>query len=79
MRGNMKIEKDLTIQVFSITISIILMIIFYILLTTGLMLGTESFMSQNIITPLMLIIIAIICLAIFSTLSKIESKMPKRR
>ena len=70
----MKIERDLTSQVFAAVISIVLVITFYIVLMAGLLRGTESFVSEGVLTPLILIIIAIILLAIFSTIAKLEKK-----
>ena len=54
-------------QVFSVVIAIVLMITFYIVLMADLATPGETF-----ITPLILIIIAIVCLAIFSELAKME-------
>ena len=75
----MKLARDLTSQVFAAVISIVLVITFYLVLMTGLLRGTESFVSEGVLTPLILIIIAIILLAIFSTIAKLENKLAKKR
>ncbi|MBI4176278.1 MAG: hypothetical protein HY518_03670 [Candidatus Aenigmarchaeota archaeon] len=62
-------KKDLTAQVFSAVIAVVLLITFYILLLSDFVRGTQA----NI-TPMILIIIAIILLAIFSVLHKMESE-----
>jgi hypothetical protein len=54
-------------QIFSIVVAIVLLITFYIVLMADL-----ATPGDTLITPLILIIIAIICLAIFGELSKIE-------
>ena len=54
-------------QIFSIVVSIVLLITFYIVLMADL-----ATPGDTLITPLILIIIAIVCLAIFSELVKIE-------
>lgn len=54
------------VQIGTLVISVILAVAFYIILAVGLL------TARDIITPLVLIVIAITCLAIFSTLSKIE-------
>ncbi len=75
----MKIDRNLFNQVFTMAIIIILVIVFYVLLLMSMVIGRESITSDGLITPLLLIIIAITCLAIFSMLAKIESKLPKRK
>ncbi|MBI4020480.1 MAG: hypothetical protein HY367_04050 [Candidatus Aenigmarchaeota archaeon] len=60
-------KKDLTAQVFSAVIAVVLLITFYILLLSDFVRGTQA----NV-TPMILIIIAIILLAIFSVLHKME-------
>ncbi len=54
-------------QIFSIVVAIFLLITFVIVLYADLVTPTETF-----ITPMILIIIAIVCLAIFGEISKIE-------
>jgi hypothetical protein len=54
-------------QVFSVLVSVVLLITFYIVMMADIATPGESF-----ITPLILIIIAVICLAIFAELAKIE-------
>lgn len=54
-------------QIFSIVVAIVLLITFYIVLMADL-----ATPGDTLITPLILIIIAVVCLAIFSELVKIE-------
>ncbi len=54
-------------QIFSIVVTIVLLITFYIVLMADL-----ATPGDTLITPLILIIIAVVCLAIFSELVKIE-------
>ncbi|MCK4496606.1 MAG: hypothetical protein KAU24_00300 [Candidatus Aenigmarchaeota archaeon] len=54
-------------QIFSIVVTIVLLITFYIVLMADL-----AIPGDTLITPLILIIIAVVCLAIFSELVKIE-------
>lgn len=54
-------------QLFSIVVAIVLMITFYIILMAQL-----ATPGQSLLTPLVLIVIAIILLAIFAELVKIE-------
>ena len=54
-------------QIFSIIIAVLLLITFYMLTTAEL-----SMPGNNFITPLVLIIIAVVGLAIFAELVKIE-------
>lgn len=62
-------DTHLVIQAGSIVVSILLLITFYLLFTVGLI------DPQNVITPMILIVIAVICLGIFSTLARIEKKL----
>jgi len=61
------VKQYLIKQIFSIVVSIVLLITFYIVLMADL-----ATPGDTLITPLILIIIAIVCLAIFSELVKIE-------
>ena len=54
-------------QAFSIVVAVVLLVTFYIVIMADLATPGETF-----VTPLVLIIIAVICLAIFSELAKIE-------
>jgi len=54
-------------QIFSVVVAIVLLVTFYIVLMADLATPGETF-----ITPLVLIIIAVIALAIFAELAKIE-------
>jgi hypothetical protein len=54
-------------QAFSILVAIVLMITFFIVLMADM-----ATPGETMITPLILIIIAVVCLAIFSELVKIE-------
>jgi len=74
----MKLDNKLVNQVFSTAIAVILIAIFFTLLRAGMLGGIEN-MAQSVMTPLMLVIIAVICLAIFSTLANIEYKLSKKR
>jgi len=74
----MKLDNKLVNQVFSTAIAVILIAIFFMLLRAGMLGGIEN-MAQSVMTPLMLVIIAVICLAIFSTLANIEYKLSKKR
>jgi len=63
----MEMKQYLIKQIFSMVVAIVLLITFYIILMADLATPGETF-----ITPLILIIIAIVCLAIFAELVKIE-------
>jgi uncharacterized membrane protein YbhN (UPF0104 family) len=67
------IDKNLFAQTFAAIIIIVLLVTFYILLITDVARGT-----QNLLTPMVLVIIAIILVSIFSVLYKIESKLEGR-
>lgn len=54
-------------QVFSVVVAVVLLVTFYIVMMADL-----STPGQTFITPLILIIIAVICLAMFAELVKIE-------
>ena len=54
-------------QTFSVVVAVVLLITFYIVLMADF-----ATPGQTFITPLVLIIIAVICLAIFAELVKIE-------
>lgn len=68
----MKREASI-IQVVSLVVVILLGLTFYLVLTMG---GTNL---QNVITPLVLIVIAVICLAILSVLARIEEIISKKK
>jgi len=67
-------DKNLFAQTFAGVITIVLLITFYILLITDLVRGTQLF-----ITPMVLIIIAIILVAIFSVLYKMDTRFEKSK
>ena len=56
-------------QVFSVAVAVVLLFTFYILLAANLV------TNQGLLTPLLLIIIAVIALAIMMEVSKIESQL----
>lgn len=66
-------KKYLATQIFTIAILVILVTIFYMILLAGASVGFSDFL-----TPAILVVIAVICLGIFSTLTKIEYKIRKR-
>jgi hypothetical protein len=66
-------EKYLTAQVFTVAVAVVLLIVFYLLLATSLTTGIEIF------TPLILIVIAVICLGIFAEMTNLEKKLSKKR
>ncbi len=61
-------------QLFSIVVAIVLLITFYIILMAQL-----AVPGQSLLTPLVLIVIAIILLAIFAELVKIEYYIKRKR
>lgn len=61
-------------QVFSVVIVVLLGITFYIVAASGLASGNLN----NTLTPLLLIIIAITCLALLSEVSKISCILSKK-
>jgi len=65
--------KNIISQIFPVFISIFLAFTFFVLLAGALATG------QNFMTDMILIIIAIILLAMFSTLNKIEFKLGGRK
>lgn len=65
-------EKYLTAQVFTVAVAAVLLITFYLLLATSLVTGIEVF------TPLILIVIAVICLGIFAEMTKLEKALSKK-
>ena len=65
----MGMDNYMTMQVFSVVVAAILLVTFYALAAGSLAAGT------NLITPLLLIILSVICLAILSTLTKMAKKM----
>ncbi len=65
-------EKFLTTQVFTVAVAVVLLITFYLLLATSLTTGIEVF------TPLILIVLAVICLGIFAELTKVEKALSKK-
>ena len=66
-------EKYLTAQVFTVAIAAVLLVTFYLLLATSLVTGIEVF------TPLILIVIAVICLGIFAEITKLEKVLGKKK
>jgi len=64
-------ERYLTAQVFTVAAAVVLLVTFYLLLATSMATGIEVF------TPLILIVIAVICLGIFAELTRIGRKMCK--
>ena len=65
----MAMDNYLAMQVFTVVVAAVLLVTFYILAAGSMAAGT------NLITPLMLIILSVICLAILSTLNKIAKKL----
>lgn len=65
-------EKFLTAQVFTVAAAAVLLITFYLLLATTMATGIEVF------TPLILIVLAVICLGIFAELTKVEKVLSKK-
>ena len=65
----MEMDNYLTMQVFTVVVAAILLITFYILAAGSLMSGT------NMLTPMLMIILSVIALAILSTLNKIAKKL----
>ncbi len=71
----MKVEnRYLQNQVFSVVIVVLLGIVFYILAASGLASGSLN----STITPLLLIIIAITCLALLSEVLKLSCMLSKK-
>jgi hypothetical protein len=62
-------DNYLTMQVFTVVVAAILLVTFYILAAGSLISGV------NLLTPMLLIILSVICLAILSTLNKIAKKL----
>ncbi|RLI96263.1 MAG: hypothetical protein DRO99_04730 [Candidatus Aenigmatarchaeota archaeon] len=62
-------DNYMTMQVFTVAVAAVLLVTFYMLAAGALASGI------NIITPLLLIILSVICLAILSMLNKIALKM----
>gem|GEM_PF-2072035 len=62
-------DNYLTVQVFIVVVSAVLLVTFYMIAAGALVAGT------NMLTPLLLIIMSVICLAILSTLNKIAKKL----
>ena len=60
-------------QVFTVAAAAVLLIIFYLLLATSLVTGVEVF------TPLMLIVLSVICLGIFTELITFEKILSKKK
>lgn len=70
----MKVESEyLFKQVFSVVVLALLTVTFYMLVIGGLAGGVE-----NTIVPLLLVIIAIICLAIMSEVAKLNCMLSKK-
>ena len=67
-------RKDSSVQVFSVIILIVLVLTFYMLMAADTVMGTGSLIFSE---SLFLIIIAIILLAIYSEVNKIESHLSK--
>jgi len=65
-------DRYLITQIISILVSFTLLATFYIILTAGLVTELKSFL-----TPLILIVIAVVLVAIFTTLTKIENALSK--
>ena len=63
----MKDQRYLISQAFSLVISVVLVLVFFILLVAGMTTGQNYF-----ITDLILIIIAIVLLAIFGVMNQIK-------
>jgi hypothetical protein len=71
----MKFENEyLFKQVFSVVIIVLLLVTFYIMVA-----GSSVTGMGNVITPLLLIIIAIVCLAIMSEVAKLNTILSKRK
>lgn len=68
----MKREASI-IQIVSLIVIVLLGLTFYLLLT----MGTNNL--QSIITPLILIVIAVICLATLSVLARMEELILKKK
>jgi hypothetical protein len=68
-------ESYLFRQVFSVVIVALLVITFYMIAVAGLSTGS----IESAITPMLLIIIAITCLAILSEMSKLGMMLSKRK
>jgi hypothetical protein len=62
-------DDYMTVQIFSIVVAVVLMITFYAIAAGSLLTGA------NMITPLLLIILSVICLGILSVLTKIAKKL----
>ena len=62
-------DNYLTMQIFSIAVALVLLITFYVLVAGAFISGNDM------MTPLLLIILSVICLAILSMLVKIAQKM----
>lgn len=65
----MSMDNYLAMQVFTVVVAAVLLVTFYILAAGSMAAGA------NLMTPLMLIILSVICLAILSTLNKIAKKL----
>ena len=61
-------------QAFSLIVAAVLLVTFYIVMMADL-----ANPNDTMITPLVLIIIAVICLAIFAELAKIEFYIRKKK
>ena len=71
----MKVENEyLFKQVFSVVVLALLTVTFYMLAVGGLAGGIET-----TIVPLLLIIIAIVCLAIMSEVAKLSCMLSKKK
>ena len=68
----MSMDRYLTIQIFTFATAVMLMLTFYMLLMTGMAAGAAIF------TPLMLIVLAVICLGIFAQLAKMEKALSRK-
>ncbi len=66
----MTVDRNLLTQTFAGIIIIVLLVTFYILLITDITRG-----AQTLLTPMVLIIISIILVAIFSVLYTMETKI----
>jgi cytosine/uracil/thiamine/allantoin permease len=62
-------DNYLTIQVFTVAVAAVLLVTFYMIAAGSLAAGV------NMITPLLLIIVSVIMLAILSMLNKISKKL----
>jgi cytosine/uracil/thiamine/allantoin permease len=65
----MSMDNYLAMQVFTVVVAAVLLVTFYILAAGSMASGA------NLMTPLILIILSVICLAILSTLNKIAKKL----